>query len=158
MKLPSSSVWAEFAGPDLSADASPVTGRCPPPSVFERVADAETSHVTVRPDDGVWQPFVPGVAIKVLDERDEVLSYLLRLAPGAALPMHAHRMDEECLVLAGTLRVGSGVVLEHGAYHLARRGSLHATMTTDGGATLFVRGAVPELIDLVDRRFEGGAR
>jgi quercetin dioxygenase-like cupin family protein len=112
--------------------------------LMERVADADDSHLTIDADDGEWRPFKDGVAIKVLREQAGVLSYLLRLAPGAVLPPHRHPQDEECVVLAGRLRVGSRMEIGPGSYHLAHGGALHATISTDGGATIFLRGAVPQ--------------
>jgi quercetin dioxygenase-like cupin family protein len=66
------------------------------------------------------------------------------LAPGATLPPHRHPIDEECLVLAGTLRVGTRIEVGPGGYHLAHQGALHATISTRTGATIFLRGTVPE--------------
>jgi quercetin dioxygenase-like cupin family protein len=76
-----------------------------------------------------------------------VLSYLLRLAPGASLPPHRHALDEECLVLEGTLRVGSHTEVHAGGFHLAHRGALHPTVSTVTGATIYLRGAVPQADD-----------
>lgn len=115
--------------------------------LLERVADADASHLTVHADDGPWQPFLDGVQIKVLHEADGVLSYLLRLAPGASLPPHRHALDEECLVLEGTLRVGSHTEVHAGGFHLAHRGALHPTVSSATGATIFLRGAVPQADD-----------
>ena len=70
--------------------------------------------------------------------------YLRRLQPGATLPSHRHPQDEECVVLQGRLRVGTRTEIGPGAYHLAHAGALHATLSTDTGATIFLRGAVPE--------------
>jgi quercetin dioxygenase-like cupin family protein len=112
--------------------------------LMERVADADTSHLTIDGGEGEWQPFLDGVAIKVLREHGGVLSYLLRLEPGATLPPHRHPHEEECIVLEGRLRVGSQIAIGPGGYHLARRGALHATISTENGATIFLRGAVPE--------------
>jgi quercetin dioxygenase-like cupin family protein len=117
---------------------------------MERVADADESHLTVAADDLPWRPFLPGVDIKVLRELDGVLSYLLRLAPGATLPAHRHPQDEECMVLDGTLRVGSRIEIGPGSYHLAHGGALHATIRTETGATIFLRGAVPDATQLLD--------
>lgn len=111
--------------------------------LMERVADADGSHMTVDADDGEWLPFVDGVAIKVLREHEGVLSYLLRLDPGASLPPHRHPQDEECVVLEGRLRVGSKVEIGPGGYHLAHAGALHATIGSATGATIFLRGAAP---------------
>lgn len=112
--------------------------------LMHRVADADDSHLTIDADEGRWQPFGPGVTLKVLREHAGVLSYLLRLEPGATLPPHRHPHDEECLVLAGRLRVGSRIEIGPGGYHLAHGGALHATIGTDTGATVFLRGAVPD--------------
>lgn len=112
--------------------------------LMERVADADASHLTIDADAGQWQPFLDGVTIKVLREHEGVLSYLLRLEPGASLPPHRHPHDEECIVLEGRLRVGSQVEIGPGGYHLAHGGALHATVTSPTGATVFLRGAVPD--------------
>ena len=82
---------------------------------MERVADADTSHLTIDCHEGEWQPILAGVAIKVLREHEGVLSYLLRLDPGAVLPPHRHPRDEECVVLEGRLRVGTQVEIGPGA-------------------------------------------
>ena len=112
--------------------------------VLERVADTEDTHLTVDVGDGHWQPFGEGVQITVLREHQGVMSYLLRLAPGARLPAHRHPMDEECIVLEGTLKVGTRIEVGPGGYHLAHQGALHAPVSTLTGATIFLRGAVPE--------------
>lgn len=109
-----------------------------------RVADTEERLLTVQADDQAWQDFAPGVQIQVLREHLGVLSYLLRLAPGARLPAHRHPLDEECLVLSGSLQVGSQVEVGPGGYHLAPQGALHAAISSRSGATIFLRGAVPE--------------
>lgn len=127
-----------------SATGSPAHARLIRRRLMERVADADTSHRTIDEQDGDWQPFLEGVAIKLLREHAGVLSYLLRLQPGAVLPPHRHPQDEECIVLEGRLRIGSRVEIGPGGYHLAHAGALHARITSDTGATIFLRGAVPE--------------
>ncbi len=118
--------------------------------LMERVADADDSHLTIDAHEGEWQPFLEGVRIKVVREREGVLSYLLRLEPGASLPAHRHPLDEECVVLEGRLRVGSRHLIGPGGYHLAHAGALHATVSTDTGATIFLRGAIPEASHALD--------
>jgi quercetin dioxygenase-like cupin family protein len=118
--------------------------------LMERVADADTSHMTIDAPDGEWQRFLDGVRIKVLHEDAGTMSYLLQLEPGACLPAHRHPADEECIVVEGSVRVGTQVVVGRGGYHLARRGTLHPTISTDSGATIFLRGAVPEADQLLD--------
>jgi hypothetical protein len=53
-------------------------------------ADAAGEHLTVAADGGRWHPFLPGIERKVLHERDGLMSYLLKFAPGAVLPAHRH--------------------------------------------------------------------
>jgi len=118
--------------------------------LLARVADADDTHLTIDADEGEWQPFLPGVRIKVLREQAGVLSYLLDLAPGASLPPHRHRLDEECVVVQGRIRVGTHHTVEGGGYHLAHAGALHAPVHTDTGALIFLRGAVPGFDDLLD--------
>lgn len=115
--------------------------------LVERMADSEDTHLTIEAHEGEWQPWLDGVEIKVLAEAAGVLSYLLRLAPGATLPAHRHPIDEECVVLEGVLRVGRHIEVGPGGYHRARRGALHATISTVDGATVFLRGAVPQARD-----------
>lgn len=117
--------------------------------LMERVADADTSHFTLDAGDGLWQPLLDGVDLKVLREDGGVMSYLLRLAPGASLPPHRHPRDEECVVLEGRLRVGTGIEIGPGGYHLAHAGALHATLRSETGATIFLRGAVPDAGDVL---------
>jgi anti-sigma factor ChrR (cupin superfamily) len=114
-----------------------------------QVAAAEQRHLTVPAGEAGWQPFQPGVAIKVLHEQDGVMSYLLKLAPGAVLSPHRHPVDEECLVLEGRVTIGADLEVGAGGFHLARRDALHAPITSAGGATLFLRGASPHPGQLV---------
>ncbi|MFT3821416.1 MAG: cupin domain-containing protein [Rubrivivax sp.] len=118
--------------------------------LMERVADADATHLTVGADQGDWRPWIEGVRIKLLRRHGGVLSYLLRFEPGAALPPHRHPLDEECLVLDGRLRIGSGREMGPGDYHLAHAGSLHASVSTDTGATIFLRGAIPDPRHVLD--------
>jgi quercetin dioxygenase-like cupin family protein len=118
--------------------------------LMERVADADATHLTVGAGQGGWRPLVEGVRIKLLRRQGGVLSYLLRFEPGAALPPHRHPLDEECLVLDGRLRIGSTHEMGPGDYHLAHAGSLHASVSSETGATIFLRGAVPDASHVLD--------
>jgi quercetin dioxygenase-like cupin family protein len=134
-------------GPDDDSSVTPQRIRAIKRRLMERVADADVSHLTIDTGEGDWQPFLQGVRIKVLHERDGVLSYLLRLEAGATLPPHRHPLDEECIVLDGALRVGTHIEIGAGGYHLAHAGALHATIGTRTGATIFLRGAIPQAED-----------
>ena len=117
--------------------------------VLERIARDERSHTTIQASDDTWQPFAEGVQIKVLHEAGGIMSYLLRLAPGAVIAPHRHPVDEECVVLEGTLMIGDALAVPAGGFHLAHRGALHAPVSTVTGATIFLRGAAPEIDQLV---------
>ncbi|MCE4553424.1 cupin domain-containing protein [Roseateles cellulosilyticus] len=129
--------------------ASPAQARAIRRRLLERVADTESRLLTVPPGAAGWQPFGDGVQIKVLHEHEGGLSYLLKLAPGARIAAHRHPVDEECVVLEGVLKVGSRIEVGPGGYHLARAGSLHASLGTETGATIFLRGAEPHADQLL---------
>ena len=141
--------------PDPTLDPATAPLQAPAQAIkrrlMHRVADADVSHLTILAEQGDWQPLLPGVQIKRLHQgHGGVLTYLLRLAPGASLPPHRHPVDEECLVLDGMLQVGSGPRLGPGTYHLAHQGALHAVVTAPRGATVFLRGAAPDARLLLD--------
>lgn len=106
-------------------------------------------HTTVRNGPEGWQRFMGGVYFKPLREDGASLTYLLRMEPGAVVPAHRHAADEECLVLEGDLHLEGDLVLRAGDYHLARAGVLHATIRTEAGALLFLRGAEPQVSDFL---------
>ena len=120
-----------------------------PPDVWSRVKralDQETlasPFHTVRLDDGEWMSVRPGLERKVLyrDPETGAESYLFRMEPGASIEGHHHASAEECLVLEGDLTIGD-LRLNAGDYHMAARGSIHPVLRSQGGAVMFVRGAV----------------
>lgn len=134
------------------ADALPATP--PPPALWDKIARATDaapglvgSH-TVRAGEGTWQALAPGAWINVLhvDRAQRVRSFLLRLDPGAVLPGHDHRSDEECVVLEGEMII-AGTRLSPGDYHLGRRGLPHGAISSPGGGLIFIRGALDEHAD-----------
>jgi anti-sigma factor ChrR (cupin superfamily) len=112
--------------------------------VLQRIAEEQRpQHLTVHAGDGVWQPFGPGVQLKLLHAAGDICSYLLRLEPGAQLPTHRHPVDEECVVLEGLVQVGE-LRVAAGGFHLGRKDVLHAPITAVQRSLLFLRGARPE--------------
>lgn len=114
--------------------------------VRERVTDAVAHktallHRTVRADAGVWEPVAPGVERKPLWESGQATSCLVRLAPGAIFPSHDHPLDEECMVLEGTLRIGADLLLRAGDFHVGVKGVVHDVVGTDEGCLCFLRTA-----------------
>jgi anti-sigma factor ChrR (cupin superfamily) len=106
-------------------------------------ADATPRHLTVPPGDEGWRPFGPGLQRKVLHETGGLMSYLVRLAPGASLPAHRHPVDEECVVLEGEVTIGT-LRVAAGGFHLGRQGLPHDRLHSDAGALIFLRGAAPD--------------
>ncbi|TAG81556.1 MAG: hypothetical protein EAZ21_05690 [Betaproteobacteria bacterium] len=132
-------------------DGAPVTETAPTATIHRvrskmlaNIAeDAVVAHTTVHAHENTWQPFLDRIEFKLLNHVEGVASYLLRLQPGAVLPAHRHPIDEECIVLDGDLRIGERLVLKAGGFHLARKELPHADITTDSGAVIFLRGAMP---------------
>jgi quercetin dioxygenase-like cupin family protein len=117
--------------------------------VMERIAaEPKPGHVTVEPGGGKWHDFLPGIQRKVLHEKAGVMSYLLKFAPGAVLPAHRHPMDERCVVLQGSVRIG-GQALAAGGFHLAQEGLPHADITSDEGGVIYLHGASPRAEHLI---------
>jgi quercetin dioxygenase-like cupin family protein len=129
----------------LEREDQPVT----PPDLWSgitRALDQEASAApfhTIRLDDGEWMLVRPGLERKVLyrDPETGAESYLFRMEPGASIEGHHHASPEECLVLEGDLTIGD-LRLNAGDYHVAPRGSIHPVLKSQGGAVMFVRGAV----------------
>lgn len=109
-------------------------------------AEGDVQHRTVRAADGDWREVAPGVERKLLWTGGPTESWMVRLAPGAVARAHLHPMDEECVVLEGSLRIGAGLLLLKGDFHVAASGSMHDTVTTDTGALIYIRGAPKEAL------------
>jgi quercetin dioxygenase-like cupin family protein len=99
---------------------------------------AAAGYVTVRSGAGKWIDFLPQVQVKVLYSDGRYHSILLRMEPGASLPAHFHKDDEECVVLEGEVYLGD-IRVTAGDYHLAPGGSRHGVLRSDTGALLFLR-------------------
>lgn len=98
-------------------------------------------HGTVRAGDGRWEQVSPGVERKLLWESGDTVSWMLRLGPGAVVAPHGHLVDEECVVLEGSVRIGNDLVLGPGDFHVGVRGVPHDATCSDTGAVVYLRGA-----------------
>lgn len=94
---------------------------------------------TVRAHHGDWQSLIDGVQIKRLWSGDAGNSVLIKLLPGARLPVHRHRYLEEGIVLEGRLQMGE-LDLGPSDYHLSFAGSRHDAISSREGAIAFLRG------------------
>ena len=96
-------------------------------------------HLTVRAGSGQWETLAPGLERKVLWRSGQACSSMIRLQPGTSFPPHEHPIDEECVVLEGSLRIGPDLLLRPGDFHVGLQGVRHGTVSTETGALCFLR-------------------
>jgi quercetin dioxygenase-like cupin family protein len=109
--------------------------------ILERTHDTQPPDTeTVRGESIPWREAWPRVWVKVLkqDAVADMQITLLKFEPGGRIPGHAHRLDEECLVLEGEVRVGDHRV-RAGDLHIARAGGQHADLVSERGALIMIR-------------------
>jgi len=101
---------------------------------------------TIRGEELPWHQVFPNVWAKVMkrDVANNLQIMLFRMEPGGVVPAHAHKLDEECLVLDGEVMVGSHPVRK-GDMHIARAGARHPDLWTRTGALVMVRSEIPPL-------------
>lgn len=99
----------------------------------------------VNPARRRWHASGPGVEVLPLRGDAEVVSMLVRFAPGAAVADHAHALDEDCLVLQGEMFLGD-ILLRAGDYQLAPAGGTHFGETSDVGVLFFFHGALDPVL------------
>ena len=120
--------------------------------LFDRITaslDGPEGTVTLRQDEGTWSSLMDKVQVKVLrtDTQAKNRTILLKLEPGAVLPRHSHRQEEECLVLSGRICFGD-FCLGPGDYHVARAGYEHDKLHAPDGALLLLRQELHESVGL----------
>jgi len=129
----------------LAALAGHLPERPPSPETAARIRRqlmqrlAEPPQRVLRASEGEWEVIRPGIEIKRLRRDEQSETTLWRMAPGAELPAHSHHMDEECLVLEGSLVQGDDEFFP-GDFVLALAGRDHATFTSPRGALFLIRG------------------
>lgn len=108
----------------------------------ERLDDSRRRHAglrTVRAGDGAWSELKAGVQSKILREGSAGSSVLIRLTPGATLPVHRHRHLEEGIVLSGSMQMGE-LDLGVADYHVSPPGSRHTRIASRDGCLTYLRG------------------
>lgn len=102
----------------------------------------------VRRDDG-WIQLGKRVHAKVLHDDGTSLSWLLKLLPGGALPVHDHADgSEECMILEGSLRI-NGEEFMAGDYQIALPGSVHHEVSSAHGSLVYLRSPASRRSDLI---------
>jgi anti-sigma factor ChrR (cupin superfamily) len=92
-----------------------------------------------------WHRTAEGVEVLPLRGDGDVVSMLVRFAPGASVPDHRHALHEDCLVLEGEMFLGD-ILLRTGDYQLAPAGGSHFGETSDVGALFFFHGALDPVL------------
>jgi anti-sigma factor ChrR (cupin superfamily) len=111
-------------------------------------SDAQ-SFVSIRGSEGEWRQMREGVLVKLLyaDRASGITTSLVRMEPGAFLPMHQHQGVEQFYIIEGDCSV-RGEVLGPGDYHRAAAGSIHErTFTVNGTMFLLVAPKKYEILD-----------
>ena len=149
--------WPQSAAPQDAAASddyrSPADGLRPAElsaatrdRLFARITGKiSASLVKTSPMPRDWVAVSPHVSFKLLhrDFAQNVQTMLLRLAPGAVVPLHNHSTDEECWIVDGEVLI-DGETIRAGDFHLARAGSTHRDFTSPKGATVLIRGEIPQ--------------
>jgi quercetin dioxygenase-like cupin family protein len=113
--------------------------------LLNRIASTAPSGTsTLRAHEGTWATLAPGVTVKVLHQEPglKVSTFLVRMQPGSRAPVHAHRTEEQCLVLEGEVNVGDHVI-RGGDWHVALPGSIHSDFWSKPGCLLLIRAEMP---------------
>ena len=106
---------------------------------------ASPSARWVDPSRRRWAQTSPGVEVLSLRGDRDVVSMLVRFAPGAAVADHHHALDEDCLVLEGEMFLGD-ILLRTGDYQLAPAGGSHFGECSDVGVLFFFHGALDPVL------------
>jgi quercetin dioxygenase-like cupin family protein len=92
-----------------------------------------------------WHEGFEGVQTLALWGTPDIVSMLVRFAPGAEVPDHRHAVHEDCLMLEGSMFLGD-ILLRAGDYQLAPAGGGHFGEMSDVGGTFFFHGAVDPVL------------
>ena len=102
------------------------------------------ANVTARPkhlihvEEGEFVRVLAGVYVKQLRADAQTETGLWRLEPGAIIPAHGHKYEEECLVVSGSIQY-AGRTLSGGDFLGAAKGEHQGEITSVDGALLLIR-------------------
>jgi hypothetical protein len=131
---------------DWERRLAPLTGlagvRSAPEALFDRISGVIARErrelgglVSESFVEGAWAPFLPGIEKKRLWSDD---AFMLRCAPGAIIPPHAHARHEHLVIISGDFSLG-GRTFRVGDYHGAPAGNDHGLGRTEDGCILLVQ-------------------
>lgn len=133
----------------LAELAAPISADVPPTGVWTNIERRLGENNTALPHGieavpqgkGDWWRLADGVDVKSLyiDEEEDTESFLLRIQSGYVVEQHVHEgFTDECIVVDGDIMVGD-VKFGIGDFHVAKSGSIHPPLSSEGGGILFVR-------------------
>jgi len=106
-----------------------------------RASEAPARPTTQRAATAEWTAYAPGIRRRMMWREGGQAAMLYHALPGAAVPHHGHRHDEECLMLAGDFFLDE-VLLRALDYQIAPAGTEHRVSCTDTGVLLYAHGDV----------------
>jgi quercetin dioxygenase-like cupin family protein len=113
--------------------------------VYQRQArpapGAPAAAITQHAAAAVWDHYAPGILRRVLWQQRGQAAMLYHALPGAMVPHHGHRHDEECLMLAGDFFLDD-VLLRALDYQVAPAGTEHELAHTDTGVVIYAHGDI----------------
>ena len=116
----------------------------PPAALQARLASRIAAEAGPEPDrqssrpwaDPPWEKVAPGIECKILatDSKNDRVSMLVRLAPGAVYPAHTHASHEELHLLDGELWIDNRKLLP-GGYNYGAPGATDRSVWSATGCT-----------------------
>lgn len=100
-------------------------------------ASARPKHL-IHIEEGQFVCVLAGVYVKQLRKDAQTETGLWRLEPGAIIPAHGHKHEEECLVVSGSIEY-AGRTLFSGDFLGAVKGDHQGEITSINGALLLIR-------------------
>jgi predicted ChrR family anti-sigma factor len=106
--------------------------------------------LTLRADEGEWHEAGKGIQVKQLfvDHQSGTVTTLVKMEPGARIPLHRHSGIEQCYVIEGDFHAADQS-LGAGDFHCALAGSVHEPVYTINGAMVLI--VAPVHYDTLER-------
>ena len=89
----------------------------------------------LRAGEGRWRTVAPGVQARFLHQ-DKTM--LVRMDPGSTYPSHPHALEEQCLMLEGSVLDTEGNQASAGDFIVMTKGTTHPPIFTEEGALFLI--------------------
>jgi len=138
---PKRDLWPDVAARLAHVRPGPTAGEAERVQPWKRWTQESAPECLVPADDAAFEPTdIAGIHVRRLfvDEPNDRITMLVRMAPGTAYPAHRHGGVEECFVLQGDLEIGATTELRAGDYQRMDVDSVHEVQSTRGGCVLLI--------------------